>query len=92
MTTDQREENAMTVKTRPRCPNCEQPMVAGFMLNPGERRDAPSIWAEGELWQYMLYGGKAHPIVTYRCPGCGCLQSYAFEATIVGNREPDTNG
>lgn len=67
----------MTAKTELRCPKCGQSMMAGFIGVSTDKGTRQNAWAEGEMWFFLLYGGKTTPVTTYRCPGCGYLESYA---------------
>lgn len=64
------------------CPKCKQPMQAGFVLSNYQSYGAVASWIEG-LPQYGPLGGLRFrgkprtPIMTYRCPACGYLESYA---------------
>ncbi len=71
--------------TAPLCPACKSIMEVGFTLDHGHF-DSPKVarWAEGEpkpsFWHGLALKGKERlAIVTYRCPRCGLLQSYAPE-------------
>ncbi len=59
------------------CPKCQTEMVAGFIVESTGRQVHPTVWVQGEVWQYMLYGGRSFRIVSYRCPKCGFLENYA---------------
>lgn len=67
----------------PDCPACRTPMEEGFMIDHGDHSTpAQSVWAEGPAirswWRGLDLKGKTQiPAVTYRCPRCGLLQSYA---------------
>lgn len=65
------------------CPKCSQTMARGFVpeLSHGV---AVSFWVEGEpehsFWAVgVKIPDKQISIVTYRCAGCGFLESYAKE-------------
>ena len=68
----------------PECPNCGVAMEDGFMIDRGHANAASqSQWAEGiperSWWQGVRLKGKDRiPTITYRCPRCGLLQSYAL--------------
>lgn len=72
----------------PVCPKCGASMEAGFIIDKGERGgsvNAPE-WAEGEptpsFWTGLaLRGRERHPVSTYRCTGCGYLESFARQSS-----------
>jgi len=57
-------------------------MEEGFLLDRGHG-DSRKVgeWAEGQperrWWGLQLKGKERLPVVAYRCPRCGLLQSYA---------------
>lgn len=64
------------------CPKCTQKMVRGFIPELSHASSV-SFWVEGEP-QYSFWAvgvkipeDKIIRIVTYRCVGCGFLESYA---------------
>ena len=65
------------------CPKCESAMEEGFIVDYGAGGDKqPSGWVEGEpvksFWTGTKISGKTQLVVTtYRCAGCGYLESYA---------------
>ena len=64
------------------CPKCAQVMVRGFIPELSHRSSV-SFWVEGEPEHSFWAAGVKTPedkiidIVTYRCAGCGFLESYA---------------
>lgn len=70
------------------CPKCGSPMEAGVILEKDyATRDKPSEWIKGGVEADLetgLFGGKAkgqtYSIASYRCVGCGFLESYAGPA------------
>jgi hypothetical protein len=60
-----------------KCAKCQTEMVTGFIVESTGRQLHPTVWVQGEVWQFMLYGGRSYPITCYRCPSCGYLESYA---------------
>jgi hypothetical protein len=60
-------------------------MVAGFTIDVGYGKTAVPKWAEGEaessFWAsgLKLRGKQQLPVTTYRCRGCGYLESYAVD-------------
>lgn len=63
------------------CPKCGTTMEPGFILDTGLGHANASTWIEGELgprpWTARLEGRDRFAMTTYRCPGCGYLESYA---------------
>lgn len=62
-------------------------MIVGFLVDKGDH-STPSQqkWASGEpersFWSGLKLKGKdVLPVTTYRCIGCGYLESYAGDAT-----------
>jgi len=66
------------------CPRCGQKMEIGFLLdaNWGKGYAEPARWAEGRP-QTSIWTGVRNPVRrrvdTYRCTGCGYLESYAVK-------------
>jgi hypothetical protein len=70
------------------CPKCHGSMEQGLML---DRKDGGSDlqarWVRGEptprtFWgNVRLKGRKPLPVTTYRCEGCGYLESFAIRAS-----------
>lgn len=68
-----------------RCPKCKGEMQEGFIV---DRADSPrsglvSSWVAGEPKKSSLEGvdvdGKTlYPVQSFRCRGCGYLESYAI--------------
>jgi hypothetical protein len=62
----------------PRCPTCKDKMEVGYTRSYGF---IPVHWVTGEpvrgWWGGFGRGGAQLPVLTYRCPNCGCLASYA---------------
>jgi hypothetical protein len=71
----------------PECPDCKVPMDSGFIVDftHGTGASEQSSWAEGTAesswwtgWTALKLGDKQLlPIVTFRCPKCGQLKSFA---------------
>ena len=68
------------------CTRCGGRMEAGFMLDRGHYGvpQATAEWVEGapeaSIWTGIKTKGREHyRVVTYRCEGCGRLDSYARE-------------
>lgn len=67
------------------CPKCSGRMESGFMI---ERRggavDQQVRWVEGEPVPRFFFSGvrlegrEPMPVTTYRCDGCGYLESFAM--------------
>ncbi len=69
------------------CPKCGGRMQEGFILDRGHYDSKrASEWVEGEPVRSFWHGGlkvsdKAqYEVTTYRCGGCGYLESYAETA------------
>jgi hypothetical protein len=63
------------------CPKCARAMARGFIPDVSHG-NAVSSWVEGEPEHSMWLGvkipeEKVLSITTYRCVGCGFLESYA---------------
>jgi hypothetical protein len=59
-------------------------MEAGFVADYGYGEVKQSTWVDGEpvrsFWTGLKMRGRdKHAVVTYRCPACGYLESYADE-------------
>ena len=57
-------------------------MESGYILDEGYGTRTVAKWVAGEpersIWRGLKLRGKApHDVVTYRCKGCGYLESYA---------------
>ena len=67
----------------PTCAKCGKAMEAGFVLDhEGHRAGTQSAWIDGAPEPSFWTGVKLKehqrlPVTTYRCPGCGFLESYA---------------
>ena len=71
----------------PVCPDCKVPMDSGFIVDftHGTRASEQSSWVNGKAeaswwtaWTALKLGDKQRlPIVTFRCPECGQLKSFA---------------
>lgn len=75
------------------CPKCDKEMEYGFSVDGVDRKSyRQAQWAAGppesrddtflglkvfEEWALKLKEEDLRPIVTYRCTGCGFLESYA---------------
>ena len=64
------------------CPKCRGEMVRGFILDLSFPQVAVSHWVEGLPEKSLVSGtkvptGKDMPTATFRCAGCGYLESYA---------------
>ena len=65
------------------CPKCTGAMQVGYLLERGHGdRRAAAAWIEGEpessFWQGLKTSGRdVFETRTYRCAGCGFLESYA---------------
>ena len=75
-----------------KCPKCNAEMEEGFILDKGDSGALQSRWVEGEPEKTSLFGVKTTwfgvntsgkeilQVTTYRCTGCGFLESYASQA------------
>lgn len=66
----------------PECSRCRQAMEAGFIVDYGYATAHQPAWiagaAEWSRWSGLkLKGRRKLPVVTYRCPHCGRLESFA---------------
>ncbi|QEH34484.1 hypothetical protein OJF2_30230 [Aquisphaera giovannonii] len=66
----------------PKCPKCTQPMDEGFILDQAPGSQSSAKWVEGppqwSFWTGVKLGGRVkRQVVTYCCPKCGFLESYA---------------
>ena len=64
------------------CPKCRGKMEEGFIKDEGYGTIQASKWVEGlpekSFWTGTKTRGKNQvQVITYRCPGCGYLESYA---------------
>ena len=64
------------------CPKCTSPMEEGFIKDEGYDAVHASKWVEGapekSFWTGTKTEGKKQvQVLTYRCPRCGYLESYA---------------
>ena len=67
------------------CAKCGGTMEDGFVLDNTYGARLQSGWVEGEpersFWTGVKVKGKELlPIITWRCPRCGYLESYARQA------------
>jgi hypothetical protein len=69
--------------TRPAtCPKCSGRMEEGFVLDRTYGANLQASWVEGRpaksFWAGMKLKGLVNlPITTFRCSGCGYLESFA---------------
>ena len=66
------------------CPKCSGRMEPGFMADrAGGATDLQARWVEGEPIPRFFFDGvkmrgrEPVPVSTYRCEGCGYLESFA---------------
>lgn len=68
------------------CPKCNALMEAGFIVDRGHySAEDVSYWVEGaperSFWTGLKTKGREKfQVTTYRCAGCGYLESYAILA------------
>ena len=60
-------------------------MAEGFVLDQTYGANLQAKWVEGpptpSFWTGVkMKGRELHPVVTFRCEGCGYLESYAAPA------------
>jgi hypothetical protein len=65
-----------------RCPKCGGPMEEGFLRDSSYGGQVEGTWVEGKpqrsFWSGVSMRGREQlPITSYRCEGCGYLESYA---------------
>ena len=64
-----------------RCPKCSQPMDEGFIVDHTHGGQTQAHWVEGppqfSFWWGINASGKERKVVTFCCPKCGFLESYA---------------
>lgn len=68
--------------TSPSCVKCGQRMQEGFVLDNTHGGNTVSSWVEGQPQRSFWFGVKLDDkkpleVTTYRCTGCGYLESYA---------------
>ena len=73
----------------PQCPDCTCDMEPGFLPDHSYHARVRSTWHPGAAEPETFFGmkvnarnlkideSKVRPVVTYRCPRCGLLRSYA---------------
>lgn len=67
----------------PDCIRCRTQMEAGYLLEAGDHNSRTvTQWVEGEpeksFWTGLrLKDRDVMPVMTFRCPNCGYLESYA---------------
>ena len=64
------------------CPRCSGSMEAGFVVDESYGTRTVAKWVEGEpepsFWTGIKLGNRVNlDVRTYRCTGCGYLESYA---------------
>jgi hypothetical protein len=85
----------MTDQVR-QCPKCNSAMEDGFLLDNARGSHLQTLWIEGEPESSIWTGGlktkgrTTYPITTYRCTGCGYLESYTMGASETLLRAADT--
>lgn len=81
------------MKTPPKCLRCQTPMAKGFQVDhTGHGSAVQTKWIEGDPHTSTFLGVNLSgfvkgerdalelPITLYRCPSCGCLESFAHPA------------
>jgi hypothetical protein len=65
------------------CPKCGAAMTRGFVVDHNMGAATVGLWVEGEPMHSRWGNGvrtpreSSIPVATFRCVGCGFLQSYA---------------
>lgn len=65
------------------CPKCSAVMDEGFLIDDAQTINQQQAWHEGKPEQVPLFGflkydaTKVWKVKTFRCTGCGYLESYA---------------
>ena len=72
----------MTMPTSPQCPKCHSPMQVGYLVDQGHGNARNvATWSGGEprrsFWMGLKATEEAFETRTWRCTGCGYLESYA---------------
>ena len=77
------------------CAKCRTTMEPGFVVDHTYGATAQSEWVEGvpepSFWTGLKIRGRDRlPVVTFRCPACGYLESYASrdKVTVLGVDAP----
>ncbi len=70
------------IAATPQCPKCKSAMVQGFIVDFNLAGRMVSSWVEGAPEKSTWTGTKVPtektiPVGTFRCSGCGFLESYA---------------
>jgi hypothetical protein len=64
----------------PTCPHCRRPMEPGAVMERGSSFPRPQVWMpEGRslIGDLRVEERGPYDVLTYRCPRCGLLGSYA---------------
>src|SRR5215216_2526677 len=73
----------LSASTAPNCPKCGNLMDRGFIPDEYHDRNEVTVWVQGrperslETGAVVLSGTRMWQVVTYRCTGCGYLESFA---------------
>lgn len=72
----------MTQQTSHECPKCRSPMQAGYLVDQGHgNARTVTTWSGGEprrsFWMGLKPSDEVFETRTWRCIGCGYLESYA---------------
>src|SRR3954471_16782098 len=73
----------LNTSSMPRCPKCGGSMDRGFIPDEYRDRNEVTVWVMGqpernlETGVVVLTGTRMWQVITYRCIGCGYLESYA---------------
>lgn len=69
-----------------KCPKCAGNMESGFMIDrAGPAANRQAQWLDGpptpNFWRHgvKMHGREPVPVTTFRCEGCGYLESFAIQ-------------
>jgi hypothetical protein len=65
----------------------------GFLIDrQGDHQPGKVYWSSGDLWSYMIAQETVLPVATYRCHGCGRLESFAVDPALRTQPQPCETG
>jgi predicted nucleic-acid-binding Zn-ribbon protein len=77
---------------QPQCPKCGQPMLEGYVPEASQSRAGGTRWVSGPpevgFLGLNLRGKDVVEIRTFRCAGCGYLESYAWKQALNCEHKP----
>ena len=67
-----------------KCHKCGAPMVEGFLHDEGNAGKFSTRWVAGKpemgfLGTVKVSGKEQHPVQSFRCSQCGCLEFFACD-------------